>query len=189
MPRPHFPKPVDSTSSPRLAIDSRHTLKKHNAFLGILLHESTHVVDYVKNITPYTEQATKTLSRIKGEKIEKTPFIAEIWEELSLPKNRFNFKARKNVSFYGFKKGPKINISEAINTYKQLSSAPFASLYGAQSWAEDLAEFLTFYHLTQKLKQPYIIKVLRKGVDSCSLQPMKSEEVMKRFKMMEEFYK
>ena len=47
--------------------------------------------------------------------------------------------------------------------YQGLSKTPFVSLYSCQMWAEDLAEFVAFYHLHHKLGQPYSISVLKNG--------------------------
>ena len=85
--------------------------------------------------------------------------------------------------------GPKINISDSAEVYKQLSGTPFASLYGSQNWMEDLTEFVTFYHLTQKLNQPYIIKVYNKDDLIFSYEPMKSKKIQERFKVIEKLYK
>ena len=40
---------------------------------------------------------------------------------------------------------------DARPLYDALVNSPFASLYGSQNWAEDTADLVTFYHLTQVL--------------------------------------
>ncbi len=160
-----------------------------SAFLGILLHESTHIVDYVKNITPFVEHATRAISVVKGQRIHNKSFVEKIWKDIKLPVEDFDYSQRNEISFYGLSKGPKINISSAEDVYRQFSLTPFVSLYGSMSWSEDLAEFLTFYHLTQKLKQPYMISVLKNKRIVYSYEPMKSRKVRKRFSLMEDFYR
>lgn len=163
--------------------------EKYSAFTGILLHEAVHVADYVKHITPCVEDNTRALSAVKGEKIQDTPFVKGTWEGLSSPVNDFDFPGRKDISFYTLGGGPKIKISDARSLYESLSRTPFTSLYGSMSWAEDVAEFLLFYHLSQKMKQPYIISVLDKGKVVYSLQPMKGAGVRERFPDMDVFYR
>ena len=52
-----------------------------------------------------------------------------------------------------------MDTSEALPLYKGLAGSGFVSLYGARSWAEDLAELATFALLTGSLGQPYRILV------------------------------
>ncbi len=158
---------------------------RYNGFLYILVHETTHIVDYVKNVTPYVEDILKELY-----KTENKPFTEEIWDEYSTPVKKYDFKFRKSITFYGMSGGPKVNITEAKEMYKELSETPFVSLYGSLNWAEDLAEFVTFYHLTHKLNLPYKIKILKNNKLLYQYEPMKSDIVKKRFKVIENiFYK
>lgn len=84
--------------------------------------------------------------------------------------------------------GPKINISEAADFYKQLKETPFTSSYASLNWAEDLAEFVTFYQLTQKLEKPYQIKVLKNKKVIFQYEPMKQKKVKKRFQFIEKAF-
>jgi len=158
---------------------------EYSGFFYILLHEATHVVDYVKVITPYVEDVLAEILKLQ---IESRDFTENIWREYALPLKANDYNFRKNITFYGFGGGPKINITDAITVYKQLEKTLFPSLYASKSWAEDLAEFLTFYHLTQKLNQPYIINILEKNKVIYTYKPMNSEKVKKRFPLMEQFY-
>ena len=63
------------------------------------------------------------------------------------------------IRIYGFGGGPKLRTDEAPAVYAGLAGAGFVSLYGARSWAEDLAELETFAVITGKLGQPYVIRV------------------------------
>jgi len=162
---------------------------EYSAFLGILLHEAAHVVDYIMNFTPYVEYSIYALSLKQGKKIKyDKPFVKNIWIGINLPLINYNFPLRNEITFYGLKKGPKINISLAAMLYRQISGTPFISLYGSMSWTEDLAEFIAFYHLTRKLKQPYVISVLKNNTVIYSYEPLMNHKVIERFDFMKKFY-
>lgn len=156
---------------------------RFSGFMYALLHESTHAVDYVKNITPYVEESLKRVGPYRG---ESTLFTRSIWKEINKPEISYEFSPRESLTFYEFK-GPRINISESIETYRKLSKTPFVSLYGSISWTEDIAEFVFFYHLTEKLKESYRINIHNKKRLIFSLEPMKSSLVIKRIPSIEEF--
>ncbi|MCU0821531.1 MAG: hypothetical protein MUC95_03540 [Spirochaetes bacterium] len=177
---------IDDMSDMDISIDAG---KKYSAFLGILLHEAVHVADYTIHITPFVEENTRILSVVNGEKIKESQFVNGTWVDIELPAGKFDFKEREKISFYGLGGSPKLKISDAVNIYAVLSSTPFVSLYGSMSWAEDLSEFLLFYHLTQKLGQPYTITVLKNGKSVYQLEPMKGPDVQKRIRLMDIFYK
>ncbi|MCP4134285.1 MAG: hypothetical protein GY754_25145 [bacterium] len=157
--------------------------KKYSGFLYILLHESTHAVDYVVNITPYVEP---DMVKYNKNAPQKTPFTKWIWDTYKKPETAYPF--RTDVTFYGFNKGPRVNIVRALDMYSSLSRSPFVSLYGSLNWAEDLAEFVTYYHLTQKLGEKYVISVKKNNKVLFSYEPMKSAAVKERFSTMKRFY-
>ncbi|HNV46648.1 MAG TPA: hypothetical protein PLE73_12595 [Spirochaetota bacterium] len=142
--------------------------KKHTGFLYVLLHEAAHVVDYAQGITPYVEDSLKSISPARG---ARTPFVEGAWNGIRTPASPFDFPLRASLTFYGFGGGPKIPIARAIDAYRMLEKTPFVSLYGATSWAEDLADYAFFMHLTGALKQPYAITVRKKGSDPYSIRP------------------
>ena len=158
---------------------------KLNAFLYALLHETTHAVDCVKNITPYTDEIYRMLLK---NRLNKNYYVKEIWEKYQEPVEKYEAQHRKDVSFYGLNNGPKINISDSVNIYQWLSQTPFVSLYGSKSWAEDIAELLTFYHITHILNQPYFIRIYINSRMSFSYEPMKSARVLKRIDIIKKFY-
>ncbi len=153
----------------------------------VLIHEITHALDFMEKHTPRKKKSKKK-KNMKAE-INKKDFTRGIWKKHSKPVDEYNFPFHKKVTYYGMRDGPKINISDSAEVYTQLSTTPFASLYGSQNWMEDLAEFVIFYHLTQKLNQPYIIKVYNKDDLIFSYEPMKSKKVQERFKIIEKLYK
>lgn len=154
-----------------------------NQMSYVFLHEGTHILDYFYRITPYVEKEMMNFNCIS--KIE-TVFTKGIWKSINVPVSVYQF--RKDVTFYGLDKGPRIKASDAPEIYRGLSESPFVSLYGSKSWAEDLADYVTFYHITQKLKLPYIITVKVKGKKVISYKPMDNQEVKKRFGLMKMFY-
>ena len=156
--------------------------KKYNGFHYILVHEATHALDYVINVTPYADREYKDHMNIR---VSETEFTKGIWSGYDASRVRYLFS--KRVFFYGSPK-PQLRISESPVVYKELSRSPFASLYGSQSWAEDLAELAAFYHITRVLDQPYCITVTRKGKTAASVRPMESQEVRKRLSPIQKFY-
>jgi hypothetical protein len=157
--------------------------KKYNGFNYILLHESTHAVDYIKNITPYADEQYKKYMHIE---MSETEFTKTIWKGYDAPRGEYAFS--KRVFFYGSSK-PKLRMSKAAEVYTELSHSPFVSLYGSLSWAEDLAELVTFYHITHVLCQPYVINITRRGEKILSVYPMESPEVRKRLPLLQIFYR
>ena len=155
-----------------------------SGFYYILLHETAHLVDYVSQVTPYTEEEVKIYKNIIK---PSTPFISGVWKTYNKTIEEYTF--RKEVTFYGFHKGPRINISRAPEIYRALSMTPLPTLYGTLNWAEDIAEMLTFYHITEKLKYPFIIKVLKNGKEIYRLEPMKNPHIRKRLRHLEIFYR
>ncbi len=147
------------------------------AFVYILLHEATHVVDFCKGITP-------------GEALQNTPaptsFTRGIWEQFSLPVPKYCYPLRKQVGFYD--NGHKVPLADAEALYSSLSRTPFVSLYGGSNWMEDLAECLAVYHVTRVLHQPYRIVVLKDGHEVMTVEPMASPLVKERMGQMRQFY-
>jgi hypothetical protein len=148
----------------------------------ILLHESTHLVDYIENITPYTEPEYKKFLKIKS---SETDFTKSVWKDYDIPRQKFPFT--KKITFYGFNK-PQLHLSESVGVYTSLTGSPFVSLYGSLSWAEDLAELTTYYHMTRILNQPFIISVMRDRKKILSIYPLNSPAVKKRLALLKKFY-
>jgi len=156
--------------------------KKFNGFYYILAHEATHAVDYVIHITPYTDRQYRDYMKIRA---SETDFTKPVWSGYDAPRGRYAFS--KRVFFYGSPK-PQLRISESVKIYAELSRSPFASLYGSQSWAEDLAELAAFYHITRILGQPYCITIVRNGNTALSVRPMESPEVRKRLPAIQQLF-
>jgi len=157
--------------------------KKYSGFTYVLLHESTHAVDYVTHVTPYVEEGLRRTGHPRS-----TPFTDGVWNVLRKPLKQYDFPLRSSLTFYGLKE-PEIPLSRSLEVYRGLEQTPFASLYGSMSWAEDIAEFVFFYHLTRKLGQPYMIRVSRKGKLLYAREPMRSPLLIKRAATIQHFYR
>jgi len=155
----------------------------YTGFLYIILHESVHLVDYANFLTPFVEDAVLPF---RGDIPDSTPFTENIWERYDLPKH--DFAGRKNVTFYGLGGGPKIPFSQAAEVYSEVENSPFPSLYASMNWAEDLAEMVTFHHITSILNKPYRISVIIQGRETYSSRPMERRPVKNRLAAIKIFY-
>ena len=150
-----------------------------------LLHETSHIVDYVLHYTPFVEP---DLTKINGYEVKDSDFVQGIWYQYHKPLREYRYTKRKQITFYGLNDGPKINETDAIRLYEKLVKTPFVSLYGSLNWAEDFAELITFYHLTEKLHQPYKINCHEKGKLVFSYSPMKFLKVQQRLHTIQGVY-
>lgn len=148
-----------------------------NAFVYVLLHEVTHVVDAVLNITPHSDE-------IEGF-VADTPFTATVWQKRNEPREEATTALLETTRF---RSGKTLLISSAPAVYKALEETPFASLYSMASWHEDLAELVTIYHLTRKLNQPYKIMIKKNGATLFIYEPLNNSEVVKRQDLLKLFY-
>jgi hypothetical protein len=159
---------ANGSSNPvRISIDCG---TKYTGLMYLLLHETSHIMDYVHRYTPYVEDNLRQL----GPSAKETSFTNGIWTGYDTPAASFDFKLRRTLSFYGLAYSALIPLSQAMRLYQDLQKTPFASLYGSRNWAEDFAEFSCWYHFTTVLGQPYRILLSRNGVTELTLEPMKS---------------
>jgi hypothetical protein len=155
---------------------------KVDALVYVLLHEATHIVDSCERITPpfADGKPTRTANR------PPTAFTEGIWSDVTLPVGLYRDPVREQVLFYA--DCPPMPLDRAPTVYDYLRRTPFASLYGGRNWLDDLAEYVSVYHLTEVLKQPYRIVVRRDGTEVVAYEPMKSELVRRRVGQMKRFY-
>jgi hypothetical protein len=156
---------------------------KVDALVYVLLHEATHIVDSCERITPPLAgggKAPRTASR------PATPFTEGIWNDVTLPVALYRDPLRERVLFY-VDCGP-LPINHAPDLYEYLRRTPFASLYGGRNWLDDLAEYVSVYHLTEVLKQPYRIVLRRGDAEIFAYEPMKSQLVRRRIGQMKRYY-
>lgn len=115
-----------------------------------------------------------------------TPFTANVWVDARTPAARYKDEGLMAIPF-----GPGGKILQASKVkelYESLGRTPFVTLYGSAARTEDLAEYMTVYHLTQVLQQPFRIHVCDRNSVIFTHDPMASEIVQGRFKLMEQFY-
>lgn len=148
-----------------------------DAFVYVLLHEATHVVDAVLKLTPHAEEDTKLVAHTK--------FTKNIWSLFNVPTTKFINQVLEQTRF---RSGKVMPILSATEVYNSLEKTPFTSLYGMASWHEDIAELVTIYHLTSKLNQPFVIYIKEHGEIKTRFEPMKNKLVKRRVKQLELFY-
>ncbi|CCH53466.1 putative secreted protein [Fibrisoma limi BUZ 3] len=148
-----------------------------DAILYVLLHEATHVVDAVRNITPHASGSRAVIA--------PTPFTKGVWRTMNVPDDRYIDSLLEQTRF---RSGQPMPISLAPDVYRKLAQTPFPSLYGMAAWSEDIAELATIYHLTAKLNQPFHVVVSKDNVEVTRFEPMKNGLVQQRLKQLRFFY-
>lgn len=151
------------------------------AFDYVLLHEATHVVDAVLHLTPAYSATGQRLDSATAHS-----FTAGVWVDrtLAVPAYRDTLLATTR-----FRQGGRVlPISRAPRVYAALQRTPFVSLYGSCAWTEDLAEYVSMYHFTHKLKQPFYFVVRDKGREVGRYTPRQSALVLRRRWQMKRFY-
>lgn len=165
----------DTSANPALsvAIDAGNL----DAIVYVLLHEATHVVDAVLNLSPHA--AADSLQA-------PTAFTKNIWRLFNTPVAKYSDSLLEKSRFRSGKVQP---ISAAIDMYRALAKTPFVSLYATASCYEDMAELLTIYHLSSKLQQPFVVYVKEHGKIIWAFEPMKNKLVKKRVKQLGFLYR
>ena len=148
-----------------------------DAFVYVLLHEATHVVDAVLKLTPDANEDENL--------VQHTSYTKNIWRLFNSPMAKFTNPILEKTRFRSGKVQP---ITSAEEIYNELKKTPFVSLYGMASWYEDIAELATIYHLTKKLNQPFVLYIKENGKIKSKFEPMKNKLVKKRLKQLEVFY-
>ncbi|MCF2489297.1 hypothetical protein [Dyadobacter sp. CY347] len=150
---------------------------KMDAIIYVLMHEATHIVDLVTEITPHPDDRNAV--------VEPTPFTKNIWRKMNLPAEAYMDPLLEQTRF---RSGKPISITQAPEVYAKLSQTPFPSLYAMAAWSEDIAELATIYHLTTKMNQPFQIVVTRNNTELTKFEPMKNTLVRQRLAQVAGFY-
>ncbi len=148
-----------------------------DAIVYVLLHEATHVVDAVLGITSRSNEGDTGMAL--------TEFTRGIWDKVNVPERAFISPLLASTRF---RSGKQVPVSHAPEIYKELQKTPFASLYSTAAWFEDLAELVSIYHLTAKLKQPFWLSVKMNNKEIMRFEPMKNKLVKKRLAQLKVFY-
>jgi len=151
---------------------------KMDGIIYVLLHEATHIIDVVTNITPHQTEANAA--------VKPTAFTKDIWRLMNVPAEPYLDSLLEQTRF---RSGKPVPIGLAPDVYSQLSKTPFPSLYAMAAWSEDIAELATIYHLTTKLNQPFHIVVTKNNVELARFEPMKNVLVRQRLDQLSTFYK
>jgi hypothetical protein len=153
---------------------------EYKALLYILLHELSHVYDYYNHITPFTELE---LRNIISHSERTTEFVNGIWKNYHSPVERYNKGNYQNISFYDL--GKRINDKNIIQMYDKLMETPFISIYSTQNWAEDFAEYYTYYYLKSYMNMEYKTKIYRNGILEKNYNLKENKLINKRLGIME----
>jgi hypothetical protein len=151
-----------------------------DAIVYVLLHEATHMADASLGIM----FGTGPNNRPEGS--PASSFADGIWSERLTPAPEHRDALLETIRFRAG--GKVLNVSHAQEVYQALSRTPFVSLYASGNWHDDLAEFVAWYHLTQRLKQPYRLEIRKNAKIIYTYEPMESHLVRGRFNQMSRFY-
>jgi hypothetical protein len=151
------------------------------AIVYVLLHEATHVVDSSLRITPDPRPGDQPTDGSAARS-----FTNGVWSERTIVAPQYRDPLLERVRFRAG--GEVLTIDRAEAVYAALRRTPFVSLYGSSNWHDDLAESVTWLHMTGKLKQPYRIVIRDAGRETFAYEPMKSPIVRNRLDRMERFY-
>lgn len=108
------------------------------ALLYLLLRETTHLL-------------------IDTGTLRVTRFGQGVWAAPTEPVPAYALTARDRLNYTGLTGKTAISQDEARKLYPALQATPFVSLFSMQSLRDDVAELVTFYHLTRKLGLDYTI--------------------------------
>ena len=159
-------------------LDLRYDAGNLNAFVYVLIHEATHIVDAALGI--YSNNPNPNLPEVLSE----DRFTKGVWEDRTKVSNKFENELLDSTYFRSRKILP---IKKAQEVYAALASSPFVSLYGRNSCHEDFAEFITIKYLNEKFGQKFSIMLLQNERMILEFNPLKSKLVKKRMKELEQF--
>lgn len=154
--------------------------REYTALMYVLLHESSHILDYVRRVTPFVDRA---FAAAQGLSDKKTPFVAGVWDDYDVMAREFGISESREIHAYGIAP-PLIASARMRGFYDRIIHTPLVSGYATSNWAEDFAESVVFYHLTQKLKQPYIMTIVEHGQPATMHRPMESPAVQQRWSII-----
>lgn len=140
-----------------------------DALSYVLVHETTHIVDEVLDVTGS----------------ENGRFRAGTWvsdRELAEP------HASSLAASTWFRQAPKIPRQSAPLYYKALKETPFVSFYATASAYEDLAELTAWQQLAAQPDQTFTVTVAdENGATLFEYAPLEQPAVQQRFRQVQEF--
>jgi len=125
-----------------------------SALTYVLWHESAHLLDYERRITPYVEAELRDFRRDPD---ASSPFTQAVWQKIDEPLPAFDFENRKSLNPYRMNENkPLLPNRDLASLFDAWSRTPFVSLYASGSWTEDLADFAAFRLQAERSgKEPY----------------------------------
>jgi hypothetical protein len=144
---------------------------RERAISFILLHELGHIASIGTRIHPDWRLDISNLNNL-----DKYSFAKISWKIQSnwFSPNRLvsnseqDFPLRNQVVFY---KRKQLNAGQMQDTFKQLASTDFPSLYAATSVYDDWAESFATYVHSRILKRPYEVRIFHSGKTVTRLGP------------------
>ena len=162
------------------------TQTNYQALMYGLLHEGAHIVDYELGITPYVDPHHRRLSE---RNLAASKFTDGVWMQRSQPMARYDFKHRRDLNIYGiFPQRGLIPRTELPAMFSQLTKTPFVSFYSGTSWNEDLADYVTYHHIENKLSGEITVELLGEGNVIDRYAPVKMPPAKQREESVRAFY-
>ncbi|MCF6208155.1 MAG: hypothetical protein L3J61_02050 [Ghiorsea sp.] len=135
-----------------------------SALTYALLHETAHIIDFEKRITPVVDPL---IDQYKPINLTPTPFTQNIWQDYTQPTQNYDFPYRNKLNAYqlSVKRGV-IDNQKLPEIFASLTKRPFVSLYACLSWAEDYADFAAFHYL-QTMVKALTLAIKKRKRDYC----------------------
>lgn len=141
-----------------------------NAMVYVLLHETTHVVDFAVGTTPDPAHP-----------IGDHPLVSGIWRNGITPVDQYRLPLLMRIFW---RTGRIMPITQAADLYDALGRTPFISVYASCDSHDDLAELVAWTELTGRLHQPYRILISKGANVMRVIEPAQSELVRARLKYL-----
>jgi hypothetical protein len=141
-----------------------------DAMIYVLLHETTHVVDFSVGATPDATHAS-------GDH----PLVSGIWRDSTTPADEYRLPVLMGIVW---KSGRATPIAQASDLYDALGRTPFISIYASCDSHDDLAELVAWTELTGRLHQPYRIVIAKGSKTIRVFEPAKSRLVQARIRYL-----
>jgi hypothetical protein len=141
-----------------------------NAMVYVLLHETTHIVDFAVGATPDTTH-----------RVGDHPLVSGIWRDGRTPVDKYRLPILMSILW---RNGRAIPIAQAADLYDTLERTPFISVYASCDSHDDLAELVAWTELTGRLHQPYRIVIAKRAKVIRVIEPAKSELVLARIRYL-----
>lgn len=152
--------PYETEGSPYSIRTSCPGAEGYKGLLHTLAHEAAHLYDYQHGATPYVERSLAAAGS-SAQSAKDRPFSSGVWESYAKPIAAYSIPELSRLAPYGL--GPSLPLATAAAQYEALGSTPFASLYGAASWAEDFAEAAAWSWLRERLGITYEVDIEKGG--------------------------